>query len=159
MPVLWPGPLLDRCRSIIGSLAHHPDPGLLCQPKRIQLVSQIGNRPQTADPSAVCLGLNIPAAYIKVADLKNVGGRPAGTITAAAYCRSFGDTPWAHWDIAGTAWNFTENPMCQKARPGLAFAVWPRLCAPGNRLLKRIKNNRRRSGWEQKGKELRSVGK
>lgn len=46
----------------------------------------------------------------KVADIKNIGGRPGGTITAAEYLRKFvGDTPWAHLDIAGTAWSFTEK--------------------------------------------------
>lgn len=40
-----------------------------------------------------------------VADVKNTGGRPAGTITAAAFLHKFiGETPWAHLDIAGTAW-------------------------------------------------------
>ena len=40
-----------------------------------------------------------------VADLKNIGGRPAGTITAAAFLREFvGEVPWAHLDIAGTAY-------------------------------------------------------
>ncbi len=41
-----------------------------------------------------------------VADVKNVGaGRAAGAITAAAFLRgAVGDTPWAHLDIAGTAW-------------------------------------------------------
>lgn len=40
-----------------------------------------------------------------VADVKNIGGRPAGTITAAAFLQKFvGETPWAHLDIAGTAW-------------------------------------------------------
>ncbi|CAG0906341.1 unnamed protein product [Cyprideis torosa] len=44
----------------------------------------------------------------KVADLKNTGGRPAGAVTAAEYLHRFvGKTPWAHLDIAGTAWNFT----------------------------------------------------
>lgn len=39
-----------------------------------------------------------------IADIKNVGGRPAGTITAALFLKEFvGDTPWAHLDIAGTA--------------------------------------------------------
>jgi leucyl aminopeptidase len=47
-----------------------------------------------------------------VADLKNVGGRPAGTITAAAFLQHFAPAcPWAHVDIAGTAWN-------EKGRPG-----------------------------------------
>ncbi len=37
-----------------------------------------------------------------VADLKNTGGRPAGSITAAWFLREFaGDTPWAHIDMAG----------------------------------------------------------
>jgi len=40
------------------------------------------------------------------ADIKNVGpGRVAGTITAAAFlANAVGTTPWAHFDIAGTAW-------------------------------------------------------
>jgi len=43
----------------------------------------------------------------KVADLSNLASkRKAGTITAAAFLREFvGDTPWAHVDIAGTAWD------------------------------------------------------
>ena len=39
------------------------------------------------------------------ADVGNVGGRPAGSITAAKFLQRFvGDYPWAHLDIAGTAW-------------------------------------------------------
>lgn len=42
----------------------------------------------------------------EIADIKNIGGRKAGTITAAYFLREFVDeTPWAHLDIAGTAWN------------------------------------------------------
>jgi leucyl aminopeptidase len=40
----------------------------------------------------------------KFADMKNTGGRHAGSITAAHFIGRFvGDTPWAHLDIAGTA--------------------------------------------------------
>jgi leucyl aminopeptidase len=40
-----------------------------------------------------------------VADIKNIGGRPGGAITAAAFLSNFtGDIPWVHLDIAGTAW-------------------------------------------------------
>ena len=40
-----------------------------------------------------------------IADIKNIGGRPAGSITAAAFLQEFvGETPWAHFDIAGTAY-------------------------------------------------------
>ena len=39
------------------------------------------------------------------ADLQNIGGRPAGTITAAAFLAHFAENyKWAHLDIAGTAW-------------------------------------------------------
>jgi leucyl aminopeptidase len=39
------------------------------------------------------------------ADLANIGGRPAGTITAACFLSRFTEKyPWAHLDIAGTAW-------------------------------------------------------
>ncbi|MDE0356652.1 MAG: leucyl aminopeptidase [Gammaproteobacteria bacterium] len=50
------------------------------------------------------------------ADLKNVGGRPAGTITAACFLREFvGDAKWAHLDIAGTAYGEGKLPY---QRPG-----------------------------------------
>lgn len=40
-----------------------------------------------------------------VADLENTGGRPAGAQTAGIFLKQFvGDTPWAHLDIAGTAY-------------------------------------------------------
>ncbi|MCW5199087.1 peptidase M17, partial [Desulfobulbus sp. F3] len=56
-----------------------------------------------------------------VADIKNSGGREAGTITAAAYLQEFvGDTPWAHLDIAGTAWGFTEKSYIPKGPSGIA---------------------------------------
>ena len=39
------------------------------------------------------------------ADVANIGGREAGTITAAAFLSRFvGKTDWAHLDVAGTAW-------------------------------------------------------
>jgi leucyl aminopeptidase len=54
--------------------------------------------------------LPIPPAYEKqidsmAADMKNVGGRPAGSITAALFLQRFvNKLPWAHLDIASTAW-------------------------------------------------------
>lgn len=57
----------------------------------------------------------------KVADIKNTGGRPAGTITAAAFLEKFvGDVAWAHLDIAGTAWDFTEKSYIPKGPSGIA---------------------------------------
>src|SRR5262249_37901284 len=41
----------------------------------------------------------------EIADFTNTGGRPAGSITAAMFLKEFtGGLPWAHIDIAGTAW-------------------------------------------------------
>jgi leucyl aminopeptidase len=40
-----------------------------------------------------------------IADIKNIGGRPGGAITAAAFLSNFtNDIPWIHIDVAGTAW-------------------------------------------------------
>ena len=56
----------------------------------------------------------------KVADIKNTGGRPAGSITAAEYLHKFvGEVPWAHLDIAGTAWDFTEKTYIPKGPSGI----------------------------------------
>lgn len=55
----------------------------------------------------------------EVADIKNTGGRPGGSITAAEYLHTFvGDTPWAHLDIAGTAWDFTSKSYIPKGPSG-----------------------------------------
>jgi len=55
----------------------------------------------------------------QVADIKNTGGKSAGTITAAAYLQKFvGETPWVHLDIAGTAWEFTEKSYIPKGPSG-----------------------------------------
>jgi leucyl aminopeptidase len=45
-----------------------------------------------------------------IADVKNSGGRPAGTITAALFLKEFAEGyPWVHLDIAGTA--YTESDL------------------------------------------------
>ncbi len=54
-----------------------------------------------------------------VADLKNTGGRPAGTITAAAFLSKFvGVTPWGHLDIAGTMWSNDIRHYVSKGATG-----------------------------------------
>jgi leucyl aminopeptidase len=63
-----------------------------------------------------------------VADLKNVGGRAAGTITAAWFLAEFvGETPWAHLDIAGTAYGDVHAPYHRKGgfgRPARLLLEW-----------------------------------
>ncbi|PYT04662.1 MAG: leucyl aminopeptidase [Acidobacteria bacterium] len=63
------------------------------------------------------------SAQIKsdIADIKNVGGRKAGTITAAAFLKEFADgVSWAHLDIAGTAWGEDAKPYRAKGPTGIA---------------------------------------
>jgi leucyl aminopeptidase len=56
-----------------------------------------------------------------IADIKNVGGRKAGTITAAAFLKEFADgVSWAHLDIAGTAWGDDAKPYRAKGPTGIA---------------------------------------
>jgi leucyl aminopeptidase len=55
-----------------------------------------------------------------VADFKNTGGRPAGACTAAALLRAHAeDTPWAHLDIAGTAWSTKDRDTIRKGATGV----------------------------------------
>jgi leucyl aminopeptidase len=57
-----------------------------------------------------------------IADIKNVGGRKAGTITAAAFLKEFAeDVSWAHLDIAGTAWADEAKPYRSKGPTGVAL--------------------------------------
>jgi leucyl aminopeptidase len=57
-----------------------------------------------------------------IADIKNVGGRKAGTITAAAFLKEFADgVAWAHLDIAGTAWGDDAKPYRAKGPTGIAL--------------------------------------
>lgn len=61
----------------------------------------------------------------KVADIKNIGGKAGGSITAAAYLSKFvGKTPWMHLDIAGTAWNFTEKSYIPKGPSGFGVRMF-----------------------------------
>src|SRR5947199_2067192 len=56
-----------------------------------------------------------------IADIKNVGGKKAGTITASAFLKEFADgVSWAHLDIAGTAWGDPATPYRSKGPTGIA---------------------------------------
>ncbi len=59
-----------------------------------------------------------------IADIKNIGGRKAGTITAAAFLKEFADdVSWAHLDIAGTAWADDAKPHRVKGPTGVAVRM------------------------------------
>lgn len=56
-----------------------------------------------------------------IADIKNIGGRNAGTITAGLFIEEFVDdgVSFLHLDIAGTAWTDSEKPYKQKGGTGV----------------------------------------
>ena len=63
-----------------------------------------------------------------IADCKNSGGRPAGTITAAMFLKKFvGDFPWVHLDIAGPAWLTKDKPYIPKGASGVGVRLLIRL--------------------------------
>jgi len=60
-----------------------------------------------------------------VADIKNSGGRPAGTITAAMFLKEFADEyPWAHLDIAGTAYSESDLGWLPKGPTGIPVGTF-----------------------------------
>ncbi len=52
------------------------------------------------------------------ADIKNSGGRGGGALTAGAFLKEFADFPWAHLDIAGTAYGKKGNGYTTKGATG-----------------------------------------
>ncbi|UCD70944.1 MAG: leucyl aminopeptidase [Syntrophobacterales bacterium] len=60
----------------------------------------------------------------EVADIKNVGGRPAGTITGGAFLKKFvGEYPWVHLDIAGPVWADKDKPYIPKGATGVGVRL------------------------------------
>lgn len=59
-----------------------------------------------------------------VADIKNVGNRTAGSITAGWFLKHFaGEVPWAHLDIAGPAWFREPQPFMAKGATGFGVRL------------------------------------
>ncbi len=64
------------------------------------------------------------------ADMKNIGGRGAGSITAAQFLQRFvNDVPWAHLDIAGVTWSKKDRPTVPKGGTGFGVQLLDRLVA------------------------------
>lgn len=58
----------------------------------------------------------------EIADIKNTGGRSAGSVTAALFLNEFvSDTPWAHIDIAGTA--YLDKPQQYLPNHATGFGI------------------------------------
>ncbi len=67
----------------------------------------------------------------RIADVKNTGGRPAGSITAAAFLQRFvkDGCPWIHLDIAGVATVQADTALAPKGASGWGVMALNRLIA------------------------------
>jgi leucyl aminopeptidase len=64
------------------------------------------------------------------ADMKNIGGRDAGSITAAQFLQRFvNGVPWAHLDIAGTTWSKKDAPTVPKGATAFGVRLLDRFVA------------------------------
>lgn len=65
----------------------------------------------------------------RIADMKNIGGRPAGSITAAQFLQRFikDETPWIHLDIAGVALVQSDTDYAPKGATGWGVMALNRL--------------------------------
>ena len=100
-------------RSAGGHRASRPAPGV------IRGVAQMADVAGDRGVAAADLRGSQEQLRSEIADIINSGGPPGGTITAAAFLREFaGDGPWAHLDIAGTAWAETKEPYQPKGATG-----------------------------------------
>jgi leucyl aminopeptidase len=65
-----------------------------------------------------------------IADMKNIGGRPGGAITAAQFIQRFvNGKPWAHLDIAGMAWSTKDGATTPKGATAFGVRLLDRLVA------------------------------
>ena len=64
------------------------------------------------------------------ADMKNIGGRYGGSITAAQFLQRFVDkTHWAHLDIAGVTWSSKDSAVAPRGATGFGVRLLDRLVA------------------------------
>ena len=65
-----------------------------------------------------------------IADMKNIGGPRAGSITAAQFLQRFiKDVPWAHLDIAGVVWNEKGTALAAPGATGYGVRLLNRFIA------------------------------
>ena len=77
-----------------------------------------------------------------IADLKNIGGREAGAITAGKFLQHFTDYPWVHIDIAGPAFLDGESSYRANMEQDL-------VCGFCFIFLKNVRNERKTPHWHQ----------
>ena len=65
-----------------------------------------------------------------IADMKNIGGRGGGSVTAAKFLERFvNKVPWAHLDIAGVTWTKEDSDLVPQGGSGFGVRLLDRLIA------------------------------
>ncbi len=66
----------------------------------------------------------------QIADMQNIGGKGAGSITAAQFLKRFTNgVPWAHIDVAGVVWSAANKPLWEKGATGYGVRLLDRFVA------------------------------
>jgi leucyl aminopeptidase len=123
--------LTGACVVALGRIAS----GLFGQPDGwVQVVQQVSRRAGDR-----CWPMPLFDEYAdqlrsEIADMTNTGGRPAGACTAAMFLKEFaGGLPWAHLDVAGTAWTDEAKPWLAKGPTGVAVRTLAELAFSSER--------------------------
>ena len=123
--------LTGACMVALGKVAS----GLFGHPDRwVEIVRETGQRAGDR-----CWPMPLFEEYAEqlrsdIADMVNSGGRPAGACTAAMFLKEFaGGLPWAHLDVAGTAWADEQKPFQPKGATGIGVRTLAELAFTSDR--------------------------
>lgn len=112
----------------------------------------------------LCWRMPLDEAYAKglrshFADVANVAGRQAGAVTAAKFLQRFvGDFPWAHLDIAGTAWKTGDDKGATGRPVGLLMQYLLEQAGTADPAPARKPAAGKRSAVTRKGRAQRAAG-
>ena len=102
------------------ALGHHASGLLGTPPAWVESVRQVADRAGERVWPLPLFEEYAEQLESETADLANTGGRPGGAITAGMFLKAFsGGLPWAHLDIAGTAWYDATRPYHTKGATGV----------------------------------------
>ena len=110
--------------AVVIALGHHASGLVGVPPAWVDTVRSAADA--TGEPVWPLPALDAYATQLKseTADLANIGGRAAGAVTAAMFLKAFsGGLPWAHLDIAGTAWYEEASPSHSKGASGVGVRM------------------------------------
>ena len=97
--------------------------------ERRNIIVELDNLRAQRNETSKIIGSSKEKSPDLIADMKNVGGRDAGSITAAQILQRFiqEGVAWAHLDIAGVTWSKTDSATAPKGGTGFGVRLLDRL--------------------------------